>query len=52
MVKKPVTITIDIELDKKIRRLQSSLISETQDAWSYSSVTSMIIKEGLKKFQK
>lgn len=48
MVKKRVTITIDKELDEKIRHLQVSLITNTNKNWSYSSVLSLIIDEGMK----
>ncbi|MEM2160826.1 MAG: hypothetical protein QXN55_07735 [Candidatus Nitrosotenuis sp.] len=48
MTKKRVTFTLDEELDKKIRNLQVELISKTNHGWSYSSVLSVIIDEGLK----
>ena len=48
MVKKRITFTLDDDLDKKIRTLQVELISKTNHGWSYSSVLSVIIEEGLK----
>jgi hypothetical protein len=48
LTKKRVTFTLDEELDKKIRNLQVELISKTNHGWSYSSVLSVIIDEGLK----
>ena len=48
MVKKRVTITIDEEIDEKIHRLQAEFISKSNRNWSFSSVLSVIIEEGLK----
>lgn len=48
MAKKRVTFTLDEDLDKKIRQLQISLISTTNQGWSYSSVLGLVIDEGLK----
>jgi len=48
LAKKRITFTIDEDLDKKIRHLQVDLISRTNQGWSYSSVLSVIIEEGLK----
>ncbi|HWP78358.1 MAG: hypothetical protein AB1299_02760 [Thermoproteota archaeon] len=48
MAKKRVTFTLDEDLDKKIRQLQISLISSTNQGWSYSSVLGIVIDEGLK----
>ena len=48
MAKKRVTLTLDEDLDKKIRQLQISLISSTNQGWSYSSVLGIVIDEGLK----
>jgi hypothetical protein len=48
LAKKRITFTIDEDLDKKIRHLQVDLISKTNQGWSYSSVLSVIIEEGLK----
>lgn len=50
MVKKRVTITIDKELDEKIRQLQVEFITKSNKNWSYSSVLSVVIGEGLKGF--
>lgn len=48
MTKKRITFTLDDDLDKKIRHLQVELISKTNHGWSYSSVLSVILEEGLK----
>jgi hypothetical protein len=48
LAKKRITFTIDEELDKKIRHLQVELISKTNHGWSYSSILSVVLEEGLK----
>jgi hypothetical protein len=48
MAKKRVTFTIDEDLDKKIHHLQADFISKSSKSWSYSSVLSMIINEGIR----
>jgi hypothetical protein len=48
MAKKRVTITIDKEIDEKIHRLQAEFISKSSRNWSFSSVLSVIIEEGMK----
>lgn len=48
MVKKRVTITLDKEFDEKIRQLQVDFIIKSNKSWSYSSVLSTVIGEGLK----
>jgi hypothetical protein len=48
LAKKRITFTLDEDIDKKIRTLQVELISKTNHGWSYSSVLSVIIEEGLK----
>lgn len=48
MVKKRVTITIDREIDEKIRQLQIEFITKSNRSWSYSSVLSLVIDEGMK----
>lgn len=48
MVKKRVTITIDREIDEKIRQLQIDFITKSNRSWSYSSVLSLVIDEGMK----
>lgn len=48
LTKKRITFTLDEDLDKKIRHLQVELITKTNHGWSYSSVLSVIIEEGLK----
>lgn len=50
MSKKPVTITINPEHDKKIRQFQAKLISATSSNWSYSKVIEEMLDEGLKSF--
>lgn len=47
MVKKRVTITIDKEFDEKIRQLQVDFITKSNKSWSYSSVLSVVIGEGI-----
>lgn len=48
MVKKRITITIDKEFDEKIRQLQVDFITKSNKSWSYSSVLSVVIGEGLR----
>jgi hypothetical protein len=48
MAKKRVTVTIDKEIDEKIHRLQAEFISKSGRGWSYSSVLSVVIDEGMK----
>ena len=48
MAKKRITFTLDEDLDKKIRGLQVSLITSTNEGWSYSSALELVIEEGLK----
>ena len=50
MKRKPVTITINEDIQKKIRLLQALLISETSLSWSFSLVIHELLVEGLKKF--
>ncbi|MEM3065123.1 MAG: hypothetical protein QW177_07110 [Candidatus Nitrosotenuis sp.] len=45
--KKRITITLDEELDRKIRNLQVRFISSTQKGWSYSKVLTALVKNGL-----
>ena len=47
MVKKRVTITIDKEFDEKIRQMQVDFITRSNKSWSYSSVLSVVIGEGI-----
>ena len=47
-MKKPVTITIAPEQEKKIRILQAKLISTTSTNWSFSQIVGILIAEGLK----
>lgn len=48
MVKKRVTITLDKEFDEKIRQIQVDFITKSNKSWSYSSVLSVVIGEGLR----
>ena len=50
MRRKPITITINDDIEKKIRVLQSLLISESNVSWSFSRVIHELLIEGLKKF--
>ncbi len=52
MNRKPITITIDVKLDKEIRNMQASFIKKSNRSWSYSSVLNLILEEGLKSFKK
>ena len=47
-----MTIRLDETLEYKVRNLQSELIATTHKNWSYSSVASLLLKNGLKKFSK
>jgi len=44
--KKRITVTLDEELDRRIRNLQARLISSTQKGWSYSMVLTSLIRNG------
>ena len=48
LAKKRITFTLDEDLDKKIRGLQVSLITATNEGWSYSAALELVIEEGLK----
>ncbi len=50
MKRKPVTITINEDIEKKIHLLQSLLISETNISWSFSLVIHELLVEGIKRF--
>ena len=47
-MKKPITITITSEQEKKSRALQARLISATNTNWSFSQVVGILLDEGLK----
>ena len=51
MKKIPVTITLEGELDKKIRKLQAKIINETNRNWSYSAMMNLVVAEGLDHFE-
>jgi len=44
-----VTITLDLNLESKIRAIQTKKISETQKGVSFSSVIKDVLKQGLKE---
>ena len=44
---KRVTIMIEHELDKKIRLLQSKMITKTNGSYSFSKVIGELLEEGL-----
>ena len=46
---KRVTITLDDDLVKKLRKKQSQLIKKTSGAVSFSRVLNDFVREGLKK---
>jgi hypothetical protein len=46
--KKRITITLDEELDRKIRNCQVYLIEKTNKGWSYSAALQILIEQGLK----
>ena len=50
MAKRKSSINIDSEIETQIRQLQSELIATTKINWSYSSVLSIILENGLKDF--
>ena len=50
MAKRKSSINIDSEIEGQIRQLQSELIATTKINWSYSSVLSIILENGLKDF--
>ena len=45
---KRITFTIDEITHTKTRNLQSNLIKNTDDTWSYSKILNLLIKKGLK----
>ena len=49
MSKKRVTVTIDDDLDKKIRQMQDKMVNEQKKSFSYSKVIDMILRNALKK---
>ena len=50
LTKSIITVTIEDALGKKIRLIQSQLLSKTNSNWSYSKVVSIILEEGLRSF--
>ena len=45
-----VTVSIDKEVDKKLRTLQAKLLTESNRNWSYSRTLESVVDEGLKKY--
>ena len=48
MAKRKSSINIDEEIDSLVRQLQRELIATTKINWSYSSVLTLLIENGLK----
>ena len=50
MAKRKSSINIDEEIESQIRQLQSELIATTKINWTYSSVLTLLLENGLKDF--
>lgn len=50
MVRRKSSINIDEEIEFSIRQLQAELIATTKINWTYSSVLTLILENGLKDF--
>lgn len=50
MTRKPVTITLDAEQQKRIRTIQAQLIHQTVDNWSFSQVVGLLLNDAIKSF--
>lgn len=50
MARRKSSINIDEEIESQIRQLQSELIATTKINWTYSSVLTLILENGLKDF--
>jgi len=50
MVKRKSSINIDSEIESQIRQLQAELIATTKINWTYSSILTLILENGLKDF--
>ena len=50
MVKRKSSINIDSDIEAQVRQLQAELIASTKINWTYSSVLSIILENGLKDF--
>jgi hypothetical protein len=50
MARRKSSINIDSEIESQIRQLQAELIAKTKINWTYSSVLSIILENGLKDF--
>ena len=51
-MKTSVGTTIDEDLIKKIRKLQSQMIVKTNEQWSFSKILNMALEDGLREFKK
>jgi len=47
MAKKRLTVSIDTDLDKKVRDIQGGYIQKTNSNWNYSEVLQMLVEEGV-----
>ena len=50
MARRKSSINIDEEIESQIRQLQSELIATTKINWTYSSVLTLILENGLNDF--
>ena len=50
MARRKSSINIDEDIESQIRQLQSELIATTKINWTYSSVLSLLLENGLKDF--
>ena len=50
MAKRKSSINIEDEIESQIRQLQSELIATTKINWTYSSVLTLLLENGLKDF--
>ena len=50
MARRKSSINLDEEIERKIRKLQAELIESTKINWTYSSVLSLILENGLNDF--
>ena len=48
MTKRKTTINLDEEIESQIRHLQEELIATSKINWSYSSVLTLLLENGLK----
>lgn len=50
MARRKSSINIDEDIESQIRQLQSELIATTKINWTYSSVLTLLLENGLKDF--